>query len=234
MTATRTWAVTCLLLCGGCASGPFNPVATVPLTGSDGMALYDAVRASSPVRFTILSSVVFAYRGRSTSVLGCTEVDTAEGTFSVVAMAPTGMKAFELRGSESGVEPVFVAPQLTERADPVEAIGADIRRVYLDGLPPRSASRVMKDDRVVFTCDTEGGRLEYVLGGTPPVLIEKKQTDGDGTVWRVTYHEYVEREGMRFPGGVVLKHHRYGYRLIIRLKEILEMSGAGAEKGTGG
>lgn len=211
---------------------PFEPVAMVPLERQGAQEVYEAVRLSMPARFSVLTSVVFEYRGRSMSALGCTEVDATAGTFSAVALTPMGMKLFEIRGDEAGLESAFVAPEISGEMDPIGTIGEDIRRVYMDLLPDEATVYEEREDSVVFSRQAEDGRLDYVLGGAPVVLVQKRLLDERGTVWGVTYHEYVERDGKLYPGGIVLRHHRYGYRLIIRLKQILDRS-ARAERGTG-
>ena len=213
------------LLGAGCASPPpFEPVALPALEDQTAAAVYAQVRATLPRRFQTLSSVVFEYRGRSLTALGVTDVDTEARTFTVVALTPAGMKLFELQGDESGVDAVFVAPELTRHADPVDTIGQDIRSVYFDRLPPRPAQGQRRENTVVFESQTEAGRLEHVLGGAPPVLVEKSLRDRRGLVWQITYHDYRERNGKQHPGGILLRHRRYGYRLILRLQEIIEPS----------
>lgn len=159
------------------------------------------------------------------TAMGLTQVDTDANTFSVVAMSPLGAKLFELRGDGSGVEAVFVAEELRERADPTGTIGGDIRTVYLNPLPAPETKGRIEASTAIFQEGAEDGRVEYRLGGTPPVLIEKRLCGDRGTVWRVTYHDYVEREGLLYPGGIVMHHRRHGYRLVIRLKQVIEPQG---------
>ena len=225
MNKASTLFACCLLLCAGCATQPFEPVAMVPLEYHDAKNVYDAVRSSLPTQFAALTSVVFAYRGRSMLVLGYTEVDATAGTFSVVAMTPLGMKLFELHGDKAGVESFFVVPELSRKVNPIDTIAEDIRNMYLDLLPDQATVYEEREDAVVFKNCVKDGRLAYVLGGDPPVLVEKRLCDKDGTIWCVTYHEYIERDGKLYPKGIILRHHRYGYRLIIRLKEILDQAG---------
>jgi hypothetical protein len=215
-----------LVLAAGCATNrPFQPVPLQPIAPGSAETVYDSVRASLPTRFTVLTSVVFEYRGRSMTAMGLTRVDTDANTVSVVAMSPMGAKLFELRADAAGVEAVFVAEELKERADPTGTIAGDIRAVYLDPLPARDAKGWTEESVAVFQEETTDGRVEHVLGGDPPVLVEKRLSGKRGTVWRVTYHEYVEQDGKRYPGGIVLRHCRYGYSLVIRLKKIVEPSG---------
>jgi len=222
MSILRQW-MWCLLLCTGCATRqPFRPVLLTPLAPRSAKDVYEAVRSSLPTRFTLLTSVVFEYRRRSMTALGFTQVDTDAGTFSVVAMSPMGVKLFELHGDDSSVEAVLVARELTQKADPIDMIGGDVHTVYFNLLPARSADCRKETNVVVFESEDEDGRVEYVLGGSPPVLVEKRLCDEHGAVWRVTYHEYVEEDGKLYPGGIVMRHCRYGYRLVIRLKQIVE------------
>ncbi len=213
----------CALLGAGCASPPpFEPVARPELGDQTPAEIYEQVRATQPRTFKVLSSVVFEYRRRSLTALGVTEIDTESRAFTVVALTPAGMKLFELQGDESGTEAVFVEPELTRHGDPVDTIGEDIRTVYFDRLPPHPESGRIRGNTVVFEQETDAGRLEHVLGGDPPALLEKRLRDRRGVVWEATYHEYRERDGKLHPGGILLRHRRYGYRLILRLQEIVQ------------
>ena len=226
MIGKRTVWTWCVLFAAGCTTQqPFQAVPLAPLRQGSPEAVYDSVRASLPTRFTVLTSVVFTYRGRAMTAMGLTRVDTDAKTLSVVAMSPMGAKLFELRADAARVEAVFMAEELKKRADPVGTIAGDIRAVYLDPLPARDAKGWTEESVAIFQEETTDGRVEHVLGGEPPVLVEKRLCDKRGTVWRVTYHEYVERDGKLYPGGIVMSHCRYGYRLVIRLKEVFEPSG---------
>lgn len=211
-----------ILLCMGCTTVPFDPVPRMPVASSSADCAAALVRASFPKCFTVLSSVTFRYRGRSKTALCCTEVNADAGTFTAAGMTPLGMNLFEIRGTPAGVESVFMAPELDHQFNPAEYIGADIRKVYLDPLPVQATLNTRKTDGYIFAQPVQDGRLEYEIGGRPWVLIEKRRTDSRGLVWRVRYYEYAEASGAWFPEGVVVDHKRYGYRLIIRLKEILD------------
>ncbi len=218
--------IPCLFLGSGCVTPPFAPVALTPLDDIRADDLRREVEASLPERFTVLQSVVFEYRGRSLAAICVTTIDAAERTFAVVAVTPVGMKLFELAGRDGVVASAFVAPGLEARANPVEAIAKDIQRVYLDRIPARDAGVRRLDRKLLFSTEADGGRIEHIMGGTPPVLLQKRMTDARGLVWSVSYHAYEERNGMWHPGGIVFTHRRYRYRLILRLKDVLDAAGA--------
>ena len=214
----------CLAIGAGCATVPFEPVPLEPLGDVTAEQLRRSVAATAPQRFAVLQSAVFEYRGRAMALVCMTEIDVPEGSFSVVGMTPMGVKLFEIRGRDGHLDESFVAPGLDEWDGVAEAIAGDIQRVYFDSLPAAAARAHVWRRQALFRAPKDGGRLEHIVAGKPPVLIRKRLDDRQGTVWDVNYAEYTEHEGELHAGGIVLTHRRYGYRLILRLKEILPMT----------
>ena len=64
------------------------------------------------------------------------------------------------------------------------------------------------------------GVIEFVFAGSEGVLVEKRYIEGGGRIWSVSYYEYRRKNGKLYPDGIILDHHRYGYRLVVRLREI--------------
>ncbi len=211
----------CLVIAGGCATVPFEPVSLPPIGDVTAEALRRSVAATAPQRFALLQSAVFEYRGHAMAAICITEIDVPQRSYSVVAMTPMGVKLFEVRGRDGRLEQSFVAPGLDAWGDVAEAIAKDIQRVYLDSVPAADARTHVWRRQALFRDAVSEGRREYIVGGDPPVLIRKRLYDRQGAFWDVNYYEYTEYEGNQFAGGIVFANRRYGYRLVLRLKEIL-------------
>lgn len=212
-----------LLLASGCATqAPYAPVALVPLGGRAAEEIRGELAGGMPGSFTALQSAVFEYRRRALTAVCLIHVDMPSRSFSVVGMTPLGVKLFEIEVRDDVVETSFAAPGLEQHGNPVQAIAGDIMRVYFDRIPPASAVYRRGENRLVYMLPEEEGTLEMVVGGKPPVLVEKRWLDGKDVVWSVSYHEHMEKSGALHPRGIVLNHRRYGYRLLLGLKELFD------------
>ncbi len=220
---SRKWPVfILLLLAGGCVTAPFDPVALAPLGDTTADEMRQAVDETTPQRFTLLQSVVFEYRRRSMTAVCVVKIDVPARAFHIAAMSPAGMKLFEISGSNGEIKKSFVAPGLDEWGDPVKAIAGDIQRVYLAPVPVKGARTQRLRGRMLFV-DTQTHKtiMEHVLGGEPPVLLGVSGRDRRGIVWSAAYYDFLEHNGKMYAGGIVYTNRRYGYRLILRLKDVL-------------
>ncbi len=213
----------CLTFGSGCATTPFEPIALTPMDDNIRVEhIRREVAESMPDRFSILQTAVFEYRHRSMTAISVIDIDTPERAFRIAAVTPVGMKLFEIAGHDGSTETTFLAPGLDERGDPAAAIAEDIQRVYFDRIPAAQARVSRKTRKIVFSTPTPDGVLEHVLGGSPAVLLEKRLTTRRGLIWSVSYHDYEDHNGRLHPGGIVFTHRRYGYRIILRLKDVLD------------
>lgn len=209
-------------LCCGCARIPFEPVPRVPMAGVD----VAQVRSRAPLfqheRYTLLNSIVFRFYGRALSALGYASVNTEDGSFTVVALSPVGLRLFELtrRGEELTVK--HLLPDLAHHGDLPRMVADDVSRIYLGCVPSPAARARRLKHVIVFTEQTGEGTLEHIYGGPKIVLVRKTFRDRRGIVWSVSYHDYRQHKGRVYPQGIYLRHRRHGYRLIVRLKEICE------------
>lgn len=215
-------AMVLLAVLGGCAPAPFRGTDLVPLEGRDPATLLEEFRRSVPGRFRVLSSIVFELSWNRLSALGVTEVNAEEGTFTALGMNPLGVKLFEIRGDRTEIDPRFVFEALRERGDAARAIGEDIRRIYLDLLPGPGASVHAGRTRIVFRERQGAGVVAYAFAGADGFLVEKAYLEDEKPVWRVRYYEYQRSGDKAYPMGIVLDNIRYGYRLTVRVKEILQ------------
>jgi hypothetical protein len=210
-----------LLLCA-CSTAPFRETELVPLDHLRPAEVLARFREGLPERFRVLNATVFDMAGRRVAALGVTEVDRVAGTFGVVAMNAMGVKLFELTGDGSQVAERFMLPGFIQQEGAAQAIGEDIRRVWLGVLPSAAAAVNRERTRIVFRETSGQGTMEYVFAGADGHLVEKRHRDDERTVWRVRYYEYRTNGGKVFPMGIVYSNERYGYRLEITVKEILE------------
>ena len=210
-----------LLAAAGCSAPPFPPAEQVSLDHVAPREMVGRFRESMPEQFRVMSSIVFEFSWNKVTALGVIEVDRRLGTFTAVAMTPLGLKLFELSGSGEQVTQHFVFEAFAKRGNASAAIGEDIRRIYF-GLVPSADARVKRTQtRITFREQAGAGVMEHVFGGAGGFLIEKRYSEDGVLVWRASYHTYTAAGGKAFPKGMVFENRRYGYRLIVTVKEVL-------------
>jgi hypothetical protein len=206
-------------LVAGCAHVPFQETALVPLGSGDPRGIAERFQANTPGNYQLLSTVVFEYNWRQFSAISTVQINRADRVFKAASMNPMGVKLFELSGDQNSVTAQYVIAAFSRYGDITSAVGNDIRRIYFDLVPAPDATVWKRKYRLVFRQSSGPGFLEYVFAGKDGDLIEKNYYENNGIVWRVSYYEYRDQEGKRWPQGVVLTHFAYGYRLTVRHKE---------------
>lgn len=208
------------VLLAGCATVPFRATPPADMSAVEPRLLLEQYRETLPEHFQLLTSVVFDYRWRSFAGIGMVEVDRGTQAFRIVCLNPMGVKLFELSGDADKTVAHFVMPQFMEQGgDFPTTIGNDLRRIYFDVVPAPEARVSRKKHAIIFRQPAGSGSLEYVFAGADGELTEKRYYEDDDLVWRVSYYEYREEHGKRFPQGIIFANHRYGYRLTVRVKE---------------
>jgi hypothetical protein len=206
----------------GCSTVPFQEVDRVSVDQNDPEKVREQFSLALPIEFRIITTVTFQMKGQSFSALGYTEVDASKETFTVVGLHPAGgMKLFELSGDSERVLCTFALEEFNQRGNFAQAVGEDTRRMYLDRTPAVGAKISKQKDQILFRQRASGGEIEYVFAGSGGVLVEKRYYEGGKKIWSVAYYEYRREKGKLYPAGIILRHHEYGYQLIVRLKEIL-------------
>lgn len=209
-----------LLSTAGCSSIPFKNIDYVALDNLNPDNLRQEFKNSLAQKLEVINSIVFEYKWQSFSALGYTQLDLENDTFVVSCMNPVGIKLFELTGNRNEVKPTFVLKELLQRGDLPRAVGEDIRRIYFD-LVPSSQAKIEKEKyRIIFSQPSGAGIMQYVFAGSHHWLIEKHYFEKNRKLWSVFYYDYLLDKGKLYPAGLILKHHRFGYNLIIRLKEV--------------
>ena len=203
----------------GCSTVPFQRGAYVPEYKADPQKVRREFASAFPERIQAVNSVVFQYKLLKFSALGYIDVNTGKKTFAVSCMNPVGVKFFELSGDSNSVKPVFVLPFLSHKGDVPGVVGEDIRRIYFDSIPSAKAAVEKKRFRIVFSEPRGPGVVKYVFAGSQNALIEKSYYENNRCLWSVFYYEYRSDRGKLYPAGTVYKNYRFGYELIIRVKE---------------
>ena len=208
------------VLVAGCVSVPFQEMALVPCESEDPRNVVERFQAGMPENFQLLSTVVFEYNWRKFTVIGTLKIRSADQSFTVAGMNPMGVKLFELSGERNSVTNRYPIAAFTKYGDIAAAVGNDIRRIYFDLVPESHAKIWKRKYKLIFRQSSGPGFIEYVFAGARGDLVEKNYYGDNGIAWRVSYYEYRDQNGKRWPQGVVLIHYDYGYRLTIRHKEL--------------
>jgi hypothetical protein len=203
-----------------CSSIPFEETELCPVDGFDPKEVRTEFAAALPEAFTLVNTVVFEYLWHSMSALGMLAVDAEEDTFTLVCLTAVGFKIFEISGEGEETTCVLTLKEIASEEEMAEALGQDIRRIYFDLVPMAEAEVEKDDDLLLYSHPSGENHVEHDFGGKDALLLEKRHYDDGDLTTRVRYYEYVDREGLFYPGGVVLDNRRFGYRLIVRLKEI--------------
>ena len=209
-----------ILSSAGCRSLPFKNIDYVVLDDVNPRNLRQEFKDSLAQKLEVINSIVFEYKWQSFSALGYTKLDLENNTFEVSCMNPVGVKLFELTGSRQEVKSNFVLNELLQRGDLPLAVGEDIRRIYFDMLPSEIANVVKEKYRIIFIQPSGAGQIRYIFAGSRHWLIEKQYYEKKRKLWSVYYYNYLMDKGKLYPSALILKHYRFGYNLIIRLKEV--------------
>ena len=204
----------------GCAAVPFQRTSYVPLGSVDPQLMRREFESSQPDSFKIINSIVFKYKWRSFSALGYLDVNRGLKIFSVSCLNPMGIKLFELSGDKDAVRTNYVLKELLSKGDLPQVAGDDIRRIYFGNVPSGEAKAQKEKRRVVFSEPSGSGVIKYIFAGSPTMLVEKKYYEKTRLIWSVSYYEYRQERGKYYPSGIMLKNSRFGYSLIVRLKEV--------------
>jgi len=216
----RIITIAMLLFIAGCASVPFEKTAYENLTATDSIQAREKFADLLPSKFRVVDSVVFQYGRKSYSAIGYTEIDSSGGMYKVACLNHVGVKLLELKGAGQKIEYGYALEELTDHGDIVQAMAADIRRIYFNRIPGAEAEVCKGKYKIGYREPFNKGVLEHVFAGKGPFLVRKTYFEDKKPIWRVSYYEYTEKNAKIYPRGIVFKHYQYDYRLIVKLKEI--------------
>jgi hypothetical protein len=214
--------ILCLILLpliAACSAVPFQETARVPLGPEGPRSLVERFQTGLPGSFQLLTSVVFEYNWRKFAAVGYLDINRRDGLFKVACLNPMGVKLFELSGDEKSVTNLYTIAAFNRYGDITTVVGNDIRRIYFDLVPSAEARIWKRKYSVSFRQPSGPGTMEYIFSGPQADLVEKNYYDDSGIAWRVSYYEYRDQNGKRFPQGIVLLNYQYHYRLTVRHKE---------------
>ncbi len=209
-----------IALAAGCSSIPFKETAPAAFDTTDPRAVVERFKAGMPDDFKVLSSIVFEYYWISVAGIGYVDINTQDELYKVACLNHMGVKLFEFEGNRNGLISQYAIGPLASAGNIAEAVGTDIRRVYFDLLPTPDARIIRRKNKLVFRQRSGWGALEYAFGGADGNLLKKTYIEDNRAVWRVSYYDYQQKDGKLYPMGIVFSNYRYGYRLIVRQKEI--------------
>ncbi len=211
------------MLTAGCATIPFDPMPATRPGPLSADAVRDAFAAAQPRRYEALQSVVFQMYGRKMGGIGSLAVDYTDNAFALAAMTHTGMKLFELQGDAHAIKSEFALATFGEQDQLAEAVGADVRRIYFNTIPPEDADVHRRRYKLVFVHRFDGGRTEYDFAGPQQRLAEKRIYDGRRLATRIRYGDYQDHDGGLHAHAVILHNRVRRYRLILRLKSVYSL-----------
>jgi hypothetical protein len=220
-----------LALAAGCA-GHGGPPRLDPAAAR---AFVEAQLRGNPVRMQAVQSVVMSWRHRPFTALGWFRCDRERGTFALVGLSPSGATLFSL--SETGGEAAgsFAAPPGGDPKAWTAAMAEDVRRIYFEGVP-RPGDEVRPSGRGVALRRRGGGETELRLRLERDPLRSRAEWYSDGRhVGTTIWEDYQAHGPLQVPMRIDHRNRVYGYRLVIRTKEIQLLAGAvpegEAEKG---
>ena len=218
----RRLIIILFLLCSltGCATVQFQRTPLVLIGDVDPIFLRDKFADLSALNFEMINSVSFYFKYQGFAGIGYTTVDTKSDTFAVACLNPAGIKIFEVKGSKDSVEEVFFSEQFKKYGDAAQAVAKDIRRIYFNRIPETNADVQKKKREIIFTEPFAEGNIAYIFGGAEKYLIEKRYREKGRRVWTIYYADYREKKGKVHPWRIMFEHHEYGYKLIVKTKEI--------------
>ena len=205
----------------GCSSIPFKHLDYLSFEGIDSQALRSDFREALPQEYELLNSAIFRYSYFNFPALGIIRINNLKKSFNLAGFNHLGAMLFEISLDSAGkVDCRYALPEFAKHKDFASFIVSDIKKIYFDRLPPQSAEIKREKRKVIFKDSLNGAVTEYVFAGEGRFLAEKNYYEKRRKVWSVFYYEYTFKNGKIYPQGIVLKHYKYRYRLIIRLKEI--------------
>lgn len=213
-------AVLALFLAGCAQTVPFPEAARIDMGDASPEAVVRGFEDRVPGEFHLLSSIVFDYGIVAVSGIGYLDIDRVSGKFKVACLNHMGVKFFSFEGDRSGITSRYVIEPLAKQGNITGVVAEDIQRIYLDLLPRSDAALSRKKDGILFRQRSGEGALEFKFAGEGLNLVSKTYREDNRAVWRVSYYEYKPKEGKLYPTAIILTNYRYGYRLIVRQKEI--------------
>jgi hypothetical protein len=146
------------------------------------------------------------------------ELDPRGRRARLVALEGMGLKLFDLTVTADGVEVNHLIPDLRRHPGLAEAVAASVRRIFFQPQPVPT-DRLEIGSREYRLRRTGTDEINFVFGGDPPLLLEKRSLGPAGDWW-VGYYQYRELGGRQIPEGIFLQDRRAGYTLTLWLESV--------------
>lgn len=205
------------LLLAGCTREAFTRGPLPKLNDPDPAALRVDWAGRQPDAFVAENSFIIHIPFRDDlAFLGIVQVDRTAGTFEFVALTQTGVQLFHVNGDATGNHIRDAIEPLKKQKKILLSFAEDIRRIYLNLTPDRSAKSSVRSKVVRFKETSGDVRSCYDFGGDPIVLLEKRFKGFIFTNWRARYFDHVSSDAGIHPQGMLVKNGRYFYRITIK------------------
>ena len=213
-----------LFLVAGCESIPFKKTLDEPYSSVDPAAVREQFQARIPKHLRLLNTIVFEYNWQTFSAIGFVDVDTAERTCTLVSINQMGVKLFELSIDKDSVNTLFALPEFTAKGNFGKTVGEDIKRIYFNLVPSKEAEVDRKTFSILFRQQEGEGTAEYVFSGQGYYLTEKTYYEKGTPVYRVSFYEYLNKDGMIYPGGTDFEEFPVWLQIDCKIKGNLGLS----------
>lgn len=185
---------------------------------------WDAVRMNSNLASgRIIQTAVFSYKYGSfynLTAITVMDINYPESAFKVVCLNPFGFTLLELEADATRIHSKSVSDAVKGGDGAAIVIARDIRRIYLDMLPEKSAKAYYKKGYYRFVSRSDGGLMVHEFHASGKGLMRKSLYRDGMVAWRVTYTDHALSGGELYPFSIVLRDFDSGYRLQIKLKEV--------------
>jgi hypothetical protein len=215
--SSSVWLVL-FLAATACTHDPFPAEQPSTLQTPDPAAIRESFAKSLPDHFISDDTIIVqAPFHDDLAFLGVLRVDRSKKTFELAGLNHTGIKLFEIAGNPDGSIVIKDAvPPLMQQKEILLAVGTDIQRMFLDLTPDQNAKVTVDKTEIKF----KTGDIVRKLGGSPVVLLEKREDGFFGAAWRVRYYRYTSSDGKLYPRGLVMDNGHYHYRIIVKNRDI--------------
>jgi len=175
---------------------------------------------SYPAHETLFNSIVLKYKWQSFTVMGITTFDEPTDSIDVSCLNLAGIKLMEFSLKRGQFVKKFVIPWIGKYGgDAAGAVRDDIKRIYFNRFPDKNAAVLRMGQGSLFVERNAGFETRYFFDRQGQ-LIQKRHYEKGKIIWAIFYENYKERQGKFYPQKIILKNHRWGYKLEADLKEI--------------
>jgi hypothetical protein len=175
---------------------------------------------SYPGRETLVNSIVLKYKWQSFTVMGITSFDETNDTVDAACLNLAGIKLMEFSERRGKFVKKFIIPWIGKYGgDAIGAVRDDIKRIYFNRFPGEESKVLKTGQGSLFVEADRHGEMRYFFDKKGQ-LIQKRYYEKGKIVWAIFYEKYKIWQGKFYPQKIILKNHRWGYKLEADLKEI--------------